>query len=87
MYTLTPFLTISNSKETEGATSLSNVSTACPVFTIERIDFDILLIAVANEKVADEIKEQLIQRGVEAGKIYWSAPQMYQLKENICENC
>ena len=42
--------------------------------TIGRAKFDMLLIAVASEKVANEIKAQLVQQGIELDKIYWSKP-------------
>ncbi len=39
------------------------------------LDYDIILVAVANEKVFDSITSDLVSRGIEKSKIIWSNPQ------------
>lgn len=46
---------------------------------LEAIAFDILLIAVNDEKTAQEIASSLMIKGVKAEKIFWSKPQLYKL--------
>lgn len=52
------------------------------LFGVEEMDiiaYDILLIAVKDERVAKEISSSLRRQGVEEGKIFWSEPQLYKL--------
>lgn len=44
---------------------------------LDSIEFDLLLIAVKNGEMADEICGQLIKRGVQKNKIYWSKPEEF----------
>lgn len=41
---------------------------------LERVAYDVLLIAVKSETLAENIKEELIARGVEKEKIVWKEP-------------
>lgn len=43
------------------------------------IEYDILLIAVAKDKIAQEIRSFLKTRGVEGSKIFWSKPHVYKI--------
>lgn len=45
---------------------------------LDRVDFDILVVAVKQEKMAKEICNQLICKGIERHKIFWSKPKMYE---------
>lgn len=47
---------------------------------LEQIAFDILVIAVSSEKIAYEIKEQLVQKGVDVNKIIWIETKIYEMK-------
>lgn len=44
-------------------------------------EFDMLIIAVGEEKLADEIRSQLIGNGVEQSKIFWSPPQILSFEK------
>lgn len=46
---------------------------------LNTIEYDILLIAVGKEKIAQEISFFLKEHGVEERKIFWSEPQLYNL--------
>lgn len=46
---------------------------------LNTIEYDILLIAVGKEKIAQEISFFLKEHGVEERKIFWSEPQLYKL--------
>lgn len=46
---------------------------------LNTIEYDILLIAVAKEEIAQEISVFLINQGVEEKKIFWSEPQLYKV--------
>lgn len=50
---------------------------------LDKLDFDILIIAVKNEVVAKEICTQLMQRGIAQDKLFWSIPNMY---DNVALN-
>ena len=54
----------------------------CDVNKLREMDFDILIIAVKSEKVANEIRNELMHRGVEENKICWSVPEPYKLRRN-----
>lgn len=47
---------------------------------LEQIAFDVLIIAVSSEKIAYEIKEQLVQKGVDENKIMWIEAKIYEMK-------
>lgn len=47
----------------------------CAVDTIEKKDFDYILIAIYNDKVAHIVMDELEQRGVEKERIIWKKPQ------------
>lgn len=44
---------------------------------LDSIEFDILVIAVKDAEVADAIYNQLVLRGIEENKIYWSNPERF----------
>lgn len=44
---------------------------------LDSIEFDILLIAVLKKTMADDIRNQLTERGVSKEKIYWSKPERW----------
>ena len=47
---------------------------------LETLKFDILIIAVLKKNVVEEIYNQLIMRGIEKEKIYWSEPERCGMK-------
>lgn len=56
------------------------------VESIMEIEFDYVLIAVKGERVADEIKKELCDYGIEERKIIWKAPVSFAnffVRENI----
>lgn len=44
---------------------------------LESIEFDLLVIAVKAARVAAEICDQLLAKGIEKNKIYWSEPERF----------
>lgn len=54
-----------------------------PPESILEADYDIVLIAVESEMLANQIKENLVAMGVDAGKIVWQKPQpvLFSLNE------
>ena len=48
--------------------------TVQPVEDIKSLDYDLILIAVRDKKVAEEIKNSLADNGVDREKLYWIAP-------------
>ena len=48
------------------------------VETLDRVTFDILVIAVKERKLAEEIGRQLVARGIEREIIVWSEPRTYE---------
>lgn len=46
-----------------------------PVEILERIDFDIIVIAVSNGQMAKKIRNDLIELGVQSDKILWKMPE------------
>lgn len=55
----------------------------CNVNELSRMEFDILIIAVAKEKLANEIRSELVCRGIEENKICWTEPKPYELRRKI----
>ena len=49
----------------------------CGIDILNSIEFEILLIAVMKEKLADNIRDDLIERGIDSKIIYWSKPGRY----------
>ncbi|MDE6568558.1 MAG: glycosyltransferase [Lachnospiraceae bacterium] len=47
---------------------------------LEQIVFDILIIAVSSERLANEIKEQLVQKGVDESRMVWREAKPYKLE-------
>ncbi|MCI8581818.1 MAG: glycosyltransferase [Dorea sp.] len=47
---------------------------------LDSIKFDILIIAVLRETVADDICNELIKRGINEEKIYWSEPERWGIE-------
>ena len=45
-----------------------------PVETIQKMNFDIVIIAVSNENLAIDISDALVQMGVDKNKIIWKSP-------------
>ncbi|EOS35260.1 hypothetical protein C808_05039 [Lachnospiraceae bacterium M18-1] len=58
------------------------------VEALDSTEFDLLLIAVLREETANEIYDQLIDRGIDQAKIFWSEPELYSLsnKKSVREN-
>lgn len=44
---------------------------------LDMIDFDILIIAVRKEELAEEIYQQLVSKNIDKGKMVWRKPRMY----------
>ena len=44
------------------------------VDTLKNTDYDIILIAVKKESTANQIKDELIEMGIDKDKLYWSEP-------------
>lgn len=49
-----------------------------PVSSIENVDFDQVVIAVIDKKMAEEIREELEQRGIQKKKILWIQTYWYR---------
>jgi len=49
----------------------------CGIDDLDSLGFDLLVIAVKAAETADEICNQLIGRGIEKNRIYWSEPQRF----------
>ncbi len=47
------------------------------IAALDTIEFDMLLIAVLNKKLADDIRNELIKIGIGREKIYWSKPKKW----------
>ncbi len=48
-----------------------NIKSVDKIFDVE---FDVIIIAVAYEYVADEIKKDLCKKGIDKNKIIWNKP-------------
>ena len=48
--------------------------TVNPVDTLKNTNYDIILIAVKKESTANQIKDELIEMGIDKDKLYWSEP-------------
>lgn len=44
---------------------------------LDNVEFDLLVIAVKKAGVANEIRNQLIARGIDKNRIYWSEPKIF----------
>ena len=42
---------------------------------LKEIEYDILIIAVKDYELAEQIKKELIEQGISENKITWSTPQ------------
>lgn len=56
----------------------------CGLEKLPVLKFDILVIAVRNEKSAYDIRKQLVGKGVSGLKIYWMNPGVYRLNR-LCD--
>ena len=48
--------------------------TVNPVSSLKDTNYDIILIAVKKQSTADQIKDELIEMGIDKDKLYWSEP-------------
>ena len=56
----------------------------CGLEKLPVLKFDILVIAVRNEKSAYDIRKQLVGKGISGLKIYWMNPGVYRLNR-LCD--
>lgn len=49
---------------------------------LDKVEFDILVIAVKERKLAEEIGRQLVSKGIKKQKILWSKPETYENMES-----
>ena len=49
---------------------------------LNTIDFDLLIVAVMKEEIAEKIYDQLINEGIDRTKIYWSKPEKFTLNDH-----
>ena len=46
-----------------------------PIDVIEYLEFDVILIAVADKRLFEEIKKELVYNRVDAEKVLWISPR------------
>lgn len=53
---------------------------------LDNMEFDLLVIAVKDAGIADAICNQLVLRGIEKNKIYWSKPERFSMGNKSVQN-
>lgn len=57
--------------------------TLCGIDVLRSMEFDILIIAVLKETLADDIRNELLERGIEKEKIHWEKPERWELDSRL----